>query len=107
LLLSALKPGQASLVESLDLVAVAGDTEQRANKLVERASDDLGRIRTNRYVFGNRPVIAGTRIPTAAIWDFHVAGYEADQILDEYPRLVPADVETAIHFEKERRDRVG
>jgi uncharacterized protein (DUF433 family) len=103
LLLSALNPGQIALIESLDLISVALDTEKRAKALTRRAQDQIGRITQNRYVASNRPVIAGTRIPTAAIWDFHEAGYSTAEILKEYPRLTPADVETAIEYEANAR----
>jgi uncharacterized protein (DUF433 family) len=102
-MLSALMPGQAVLVESLNLEAVARDTEERASRLVERGPHELGTIVSNRYVFGNQPVIAGTRIPSAAVWEFHKAGYSLEEIVQEYPRLTRCDVESAIHFEEQRR----
>ena len=107
LMLSALNPSQIALVESLDLVSVARDTEQRAMKLTERTRDQIGRIARNRYIANNRPVIAGTRIPTAAIWDFHEAGYSNEEILEEYPRLTRVDVESAIAFEVDTREQTG
>lgn len=103
LMLSAINPGQAALVEGLDLVAVAHDTERRASELLQRPESQHGRIVSNRYVFGNQPVIEGTRIPTRAIWEFHEAGYSTDQILDEYPRLTVTDVEQAIASEQNSR----
>lgn len=103
LMLSALEPGQIALVESLDLISAARDTEKRAMSLTERTPDQLGRITQNRYIVSNRPVIAGTRIPTAAIWDFHEAGYSHEEILKEYPRLTPADVASAIIYEAAAR----
>ncbi len=103
LMLSALSPGQIALVESLDLISVARDTERRAMTLTERTQDQIGQITRNRYIVNNRPVIAGTRIPSAAIWDFHEAGYSNEEILKEYPRLTPADIESAIAFEVNAR----
>jgi uncharacterized protein (DUF433 family) len=104
LFLSALQPGQIALVEALDLEQVALDTQQRANRLVSRRPDQLGQIERNRHVVGNRPVIAGTRIPTAAIWEFHQAGYDEAAILKEYPRLAPIDIQKALEFERNRRE---
>lgn len=103
MLVSAIEPGQIVLPFNLDLTEVARETERRARELVRRSETDLGEIVTNRYVMGNRPVLAGTRIPTTAIWDFHIAGYDTDQIIKEYPRLTRIDVERAIAFEEQRR----
>jgi uncharacterized protein (DUF433 family) len=104
-MLSALVPGQIALVDSLDLERVARDTEERSRKLVERNDNDHGTIVTNRYVFANQPVIAGTRIPTVAIWEFAQAGFSTEEILWEYPRLSAVDVESAIDFEERRRQK--
>jgi uncharacterized protein (DUF433 family) len=53
----------------------------------------------------NAPVLAGTRVPTAAVWNLHRAGYAVGAILREYPRLKPADVEVAIAFEGKSREK--
>jgi uncharacterized protein (DUF433 family) len=103
LLVSALSPGQMPLLQTLDLLAVARETAERANRLVERQESDIGRVATNRYVASNRPVIAGTRIPTEAIWDFHEDGYGIKEIIAEYPRLTSKDIKAAIEFELDRR----
>jgi uncharacterized protein (DUF433 family) len=103
LMLSALQPGQIALVESLNLVSVALETQKRANRLTQRTKRQFGDIVQNRYVSGNRPVIAGTRIPTIAIWEFHEAGYTNEEILKEYPRLRLIDVEKAIEHERNLR----
>ena len=50
----------------------------------------------------NAPVIAGTRIPTAAIRRYQEAGYTVEQILAEYPDLTPHDVEAALKYEENR-----
>jgi uncharacterized protein (DUF433 family) len=47
-------------------------------------------------------VLAGTRIPTQAIWNFYRAGYKMLAILKEYPRLTAKDVQAAIEFEANR-----
>jgi uncharacterized protein (DUF433 family) len=91
------------LLQTLDLLAVARETAERANRLVERQESDIGRVATNRYVASNRPVIAGTRIPTEAIWDFHEDGYGIKEIIAEYPRLTSKDIKAAIEFELDRR----
>jgi uncharacterized protein (DUF433 family) len=87
---------------SIELEQIASQTEALAARLAERQADQIGKITRNRYVMGNAPVIAGTRIPTEAIWDFHRAGYSTAAIVEEYPRLTDVDVERAIAFERER-----
>jgi uncharacterized protein (DUF433 family) len=67
-----------------------------------RKPEQLGKIDQSRQVAGNATVIAGTRIPTAAIFRLHQAGYSADQIISEFPRLRPADIEAAIKHEEMR-----
>jgi uncharacterized protein (DUF433 family) len=74
-----------------------------ADRLRERQRDQIGRIVRNRYVVHNAWVVAGTRIPTTGIWNYHVAGYSATDIIREYPRLTKADVRAAIAFEKRRQ----
>jgi uncharacterized protein (DUF433 family) len=104
-MLSALVPGQIALVESLNLERVARDTEERSQRLLERNDNELGAITTNRYVFANQPVVAGTRIPTVAIWEFAKAGFSTEEIVREYPRLTAIDVHSAIDFEERRRQQ--
>jgi uncharacterized protein (DUF433 family) len=104
LLLSALSPGQIALAATLDLVRVEQETRERANRLVERTQDQFGQVVRNRYISGNRAVLAGTRIPTAAIWEFHQAGYDDAAILKEYPRLQLIDVRNAIAHERSLRE---
>lgn len=74
-----------------------------AKHLFQRSPDQVGKIARNRYIRHNRPVVAGTRIPTSTIWAFHEAGYDVAAILAEYPGLTPADVEEAIAFERLQR----
>ncbi len=104
-LVSAIEPGQVMLPLAFDLTEIARETEEAASKLAERRPEDYGTIVRNRYVLGNRPVLTGTRVPTAAIWDFHRAGYDTDQIIREYPRLNELDVRLAIAFEQARHER--
>lgn len=94
---------QRQAVMAIELEPIARQTEKEANKLTFRSEDQIGKIVQNRYVLGNTPVLAGTRISTAAIWDFHQAGHDTAAILREYPRLTPVDVERAIAYEEERR----
>lgn len=99
--LSARRRGQA--VIAFELEPIARQTEEEANKLTHRTENQAGIITRNRYVLSNTPVLAGTRIPTSAVWDFHTAGFGPSAIIHEYPRLTQLDVQRAIDFERERR----
>jgi uncharacterized protein (DUF433 family) len=95
--------GAGQEVLPISLQPIADDMSRAADRLRERSPDQIGQVVRNRYVVHNAWVVAGTRIPTTAIWNFHEAGYSADRIVGEYPRLTHADVEAAIAFEKQRR----
>lgn len=99
-LVSATHPGKKVLFE---VEPIAVDMERESKRLTERAPDQIGRIVRNRYVLSNKWVLAGTRIPTIAIWECHEAGFSLGRILREYPRLTPEDVGKAIEFEKQER----
>ncbi len=83
---------------------LARDTERRSAALNNRSPDQIGRIEPLAGERGRRPVLAGTRIPTIAIWEFHEAGFSVPEILEQYPRLATVDVESAITYEADRRD---
>jgi len=111
-------PGDTSIVAAhgphqvameVALEEVARDVSREASSLTERKPSDLGRVVRNRYVMHNAPVVSGTRVPTIAIWNFQQAGYSTEQILNEYPRLTPVDVDKAISFERgrNRKRRAG
>jgi uncharacterized protein (DUF433 family) len=91
------------LVIPVPLEPIAADMRQRAAQLRERDPKDIGHITRSRGIMHNAPVLAGTRIPTSAIWDFHEAGYGSDEILRQYPRLQDADVDAALTYEREHR----
>lgn len=88
----------ASLVPISDVVE---DMRARANKLRERAGDQRGKIERHRFVVHNQEVIAGTRIPVAAVRRFADEGYSIDAILHEYPSLAREDVEAALAATKD------
>ena len=94
-------PGQTVMSIALEPIAVA--MSEAAARLRKRQSDQLGKIVRNRHVVHNAWVVAGTRIPTEAVWNFHRAGYGAKAIIKEYPRLTAQDVRSAIDFETRRR----
>jgi uncharacterized protein (DUF433 family) len=93
--------GQEVLPIALD--PIANEMRDAAARLRDRQKDQIGQVSRNRYVVHNAWVLAGTRIPTTAIWNYHKAGYSATQIIKEYPRLTKSDVRAAIAFEKRRQ----
>lgn len=95
--------GAGQEVIPIALEPIANEMQRAAAKLRKRRRDQIGQVSRNRYVVHNAWVIAGTRIPTSAIWNYHEAGYSVDAIMREYPRLRAADVKAAITFEKRRR----
>lgn len=83
---------------------IAGAVERRIKRWQQRSKAQVGHVEQNKYVAHNLPVIAGTRIPTTAIWDFHIAGYEPNEILEQYPSITVEDVKVAIDYERGRRE---
>jgi len=95
--------GKGQVVLEITLEPIANEMENAAGRLRDRTPEQFGQLARNRYVVHNAWVVAGTRIPTSAIWNFHRAGYSFDAIIREYPRLTMADVERAINFESHRK----
>jgi uncharacterized protein (DUF433 family)/DNA-binding transcriptional MerR regulator len=90
-------------VLELNVEGVPDEIRRAIPDALARDPSHYGVITTNRYVQHNRPIIAGTRIPTESVWSLHNSGYTADQILDEYPHLTVEDVRAALDFEREQR----
>jgi uncharacterized protein (DUF433 family) len=86
---------------------VANQVTRAAARLQSRTAREIGRITRNRYIAENQSVLAGTRVPTRAVWDFHEAGYSDGQILAEYPTLTGDDIRAAVKFEASRVARAG
>jgi uncharacterized protein (DUF433 family) len=89
----------------IEMSRITGELAESIRRMRERRHQ-IGQISRHRYVAHNEPVVAGTRIPTRAIWNLHKAGYGERRIIDEYPRLRPRDVRAAIAHE-ERRQKAG
>jgi uncharacterized protein (DUF433 family) len=82
--------------------AIIAETEDDIAKISVRDASKQGHVEKSRYVQHNAAVIAGTRIPVAAIQRFFRAGYTAAQILKEYPDLTERDVKAALAYESSR-----
>lgn len=95
--------GLGQHVFEVTLSVIADDMRRAAEKLKERTADQIGSIVRNRYVVHNAWVVAGTRVPTVAVWNFHRAGYTPEQIIREYPRLTKEDIEAAIAHEAAKK----
>jgi uncharacterized protein (DUF433 family) len=89
--------GQRPLFEMREVIQ---HIERNLKRMNRRQPTEIGKIERNRYIVHNATVIAGTRIPTAAIYRFHKAGYPTEQIIREFPRLTAPDVEAAIQLEQ-------
>lgn len=94
--------GSGQEVFQIPLRVIVGGMRERIREMNKRGSDEIGQIERTRGIVGNRPVIAGTRIPVSTIKEFADAGYSVEQILQEYPSLERADVEAAMAFEDKR-----
>lgn len=92
-------PVTGQYVNGLALKSVMSDVDQKIAELQRRSPSEIGRITQHRFVVRNAPVIAGTRVPTAAIKRFHDAGYTLDEIMREYPDLTEQDIKAALAHE--------
>lgn len=89
--------GQLALVPIVDVIA---DVEERVRELQKRDKSQIGQIEKHKHVVRNSTVIAGTRIPTAAIRRFNEAGYTKKEILRQYPGLTSEDIDAALAHEE-------
>ncbi len=96
-------PGQ--MVIPIELEQIARTVREAAAQLRHRRAEQIGKVERNRLVVHNKPVLAGTRVPTSAVWNLHKAGFSTNSIITEYPRLKAEDVSAAIAFEQSRRKK--
>lgn len=89
--------GQLAMVPVVEII---NEIESRARALQERNQEQYGKVERHKFVTRNSPVVAGTRIPTAAIRRFHEAGYSVKQIMREYPSLTKEDIQGALEYEQ-------
>jgi DNA-binding transcriptional MerR regulator len=87
-------------VNGLALEEVISDVRRGIAQLRRRSETQIGQITRSRFINHNALVIAGTRIPIAAIRRFREAGYTVEQIIREYPDLTTRDVEAALTYEE-------
>lgn len=95
------QPHQAEMPIAMD--KVTEDMREAIERLRRRPRGQVGRLDKQRYVVGHQPTVAGTRIPTRAIWRLHEAGYSRVAIRREYPRLTNRDIDAALDLEGRQR----
>ncbi|MEA2523719.1 MAG: hypothetical protein QOF73_946, partial [Thermomicrobiales bacterium] len=83
------------VIDEIFLKPVATEVAHESATFNRRPTESVGRLAKSRHVMSNQWIVAGTRIPTAAIWSFHEAGYDTDAITIE-SRPDPLDVQRAI-----------
>ena len=88
--------GGALRAFDIGLCEVIGDMRGAVEGMRHRRPEQIGQISKHRYTAHNQPIVAGTRIPIAAVWAFHQAGYSPEAIVEQYPRLQVADVEAVV-----------
>jgi uncharacterized protein (DUF433 family) len=88
--------GQLAMVPIIDVIE---DVEAKIKALRQRDPSKIGHVEKHKFVVRNATVVAGTRIPTAAIRRFREAGYSNEQIRAQYPTLTHADIEAALAHE--------
>ena len=90
--------GQGILQIPLNIVR--SDMERAVRSLRQRDQATVGKIAQHRGLAGNKPVIAGTRIPVKSIKAFSDAGYSIHQIREQYPVLTDSDIRAALKHGK-------
>ncbi len=85
-----LRPDQLVLREVLDL-------EPLRRRIAEGAQRDealIGKIERRRGALGNKPLLAGTRVPVETVQRYLAAGRSTDDVLEAFPMLAASDVDT-------------
>jgi len=91
----------------IDVEAIARAIEQDSAAFTERRPEEIGTIVRHRYVLGNAWRLAGTRIPTSAVWHFHEDGADVAAIQRAYPDLTEDDILAAIEHERRLRGLIA
>lgn len=56
------------------------------------------RVVRDKHIMHGQPVIKGTRIPVAVIFDYLADGYSVKDVLERFPHLSPDDVQEALRY---------
>lgn len=97
------RPRGQLAMSSFPMERIANETLSAVRADRSRDRTKVGHVSKTRGVASGQSVVAGTRIRTDAIWQFHNVGKTARQIQQQYPDLTIEDVLAAIEFEEKRR----
>jgi DNA-binding transcriptional MerR regulator len=86
-----LRPDQIVIEETLHLDPL----RLRISNAVKRSEQVAGHVEKRRGVHASAPVFAGTRIRVSTVQDYLLHGYKTAAILEAFPDLEAADVDTA------------
>lgn len=100
--MSARSVDQTAEVFELNLKDLRSDLEGTIWELTRRSVGEIARVRS---VQGSQPVIAGTRVPVAKLYELRQAGWNDDRILYAFPNLQLADLDAAFRYEADRRQK--
>ena len=81
------------VLKHIPLDKIASEVAKRAEALRNRNKALLGTSERHKFIAHNSYVLAGTRIPIAAVQSFIDEGYSDEDILAEYPSLTKIDVQ--------------
>jgi uncharacterized protein (DUF433 family) len=91
--------GKQQVLDNIPLRVVVASMRSAVAELNRRGEGEIGKVVQAKFISQNQPVLAGTRIPVAAIKSFARAGYSAARIIKEFPELTSADVRAALAYE--------
>ena len=83
----AFEPADDGIADSDTVVPIAPVVDALYRDIEVRRSrkpEDIGRITSTPNVLFGKPAIAGTRIPTYIIWEWHEDGYDEQHIVEQY-----------------------
>jgi len=64
-------------------------------------------IESNPKILGGKPIIKGTRIPVALIYELIGLNYSINQILEEYPHLNKQIILTLLEIGKDANENLS
>lgn len=80
----------------IPLEQVVSSAKQAVAALSQRDEKQIGQVSQHRRIAHNAVVVAGTRVSTKSILEFHEAGYSAKEIKREFPSLTLEDIQAVI-----------